>query len=130
MLTNENPAGQGGVSELGHAAKQTRLEHKAQASCAQANALAPAGKSSNKKSWRDVIKVHPAADLFPMMSEAELRELGEDIKKNGLKTDIIFWSPTIDASQPTCSTAATASTPWRRSGFFGFARMTTIGAGC
>jgi hypothetical protein len=97
MLTNENPAGQGGVSELGHAAKQTSLEHKAQASCAQANALAPAGKSSNKKSWRDVIKVHPAADLFPMMSEAELRELGEDIKKNGLKTDIIFWSPTIDS---------------------------------
>src|SRR5438477_1409050 len=36
-------------------------------------------------SWRDVIKVHPAAELFPMMSEAELRELGEDIVANGLR---------------------------------------------
>jgi hypothetical protein len=45
------------------------------------------------KSWRDVVPVHPAAELFPMMSEAELRELGEDIKKNGLKSPIIMWSP-------------------------------------
>ena len=30
------------------------------------------------KSWRDVINVHPAADLFPMMSPDELKTLGED----------------------------------------------------
>ncbi len=42
-------------------------------------------------SWRDVIKVHPAADLFPLMPEAELRELGEDIKKNGLTSPIVFF---------------------------------------
>jgi len=42
--------------------------------------------------WRDHIKVHPAADLFPMMSESELLELGEDIKKNGQKVQIIFFS--------------------------------------
>src|SRR5262249_51135539 len=41
------------------------------------------------KSWRDVLPVHPAADLFPLMSEAELRELGEDIKKNGLQIPIV-----------------------------------------
>jgi DNA-binding Lrp family transcriptional regulator len=35
-----------------------------------------------------VIAVHPAADLFPMMSEPELRSLGEDIKKNGLLSPI------------------------------------------
>ena len=35
------------------------------------------------KSWRDVIKVHPAADLLPMMSPDELKTLGEDIKANG-----------------------------------------------
>jgi hypothetical protein len=35
-------------------------------------------------SWRDVIKVHPAANLFPPMSPDELKVLGEDIKKNGL----------------------------------------------
>ena len=43
------------------------------------------------KSWRDVIKVHPAADLFPMMSETEPRELGEDIRSHGLKNRIVFW---------------------------------------
>lgn len=33
-------------------------------------------------------KVHPVADLFPMLAEAELRELANDIKKNGLYNDI------------------------------------------
>jgi hypothetical protein len=41
--------------------------------------------SSKPKSWRDVLKVHPAADLFPMMPPDELRALGEDIRKNGLR---------------------------------------------
>src|SRR5262249_19024288 len=49
------------------------------------------GQGRRPMSWRDVIKVHPAAELFPMMSEAELRELGEDIKKSGLKNRIVFW---------------------------------------
>jgi hypothetical protein len=44
-----------------------------------------------KQAWRDVLPVHPAAELFPLMSEAELRELGEDIKKNGLKTSIAIY---------------------------------------
>jgi len=34
-------------------------------------------------SWRDHLKIHPAAELFPLMSEPELRELGEDIKAKG-----------------------------------------------
>jgi hypothetical protein len=42
-------------------------------------------------SWRDAIKVHPAADLFPLMSESELRELGEDIKANGLRASIVLY---------------------------------------
>ncbi len=41
-------------------------------------------------SWRDKYAVHPAADVFPMMSDEALADLGEDIKKNGLKTPIIF----------------------------------------
>jgi hypothetical protein len=41
--------------------------------------------------WRDHIKVHPAADLFPLMSEPELRELGEDIKANGLRASIVLF---------------------------------------
>jgi hypothetical protein len=41
--------------------------------------------------WRDVIKVHPAADAFPMMSEDELRALGEDTQANGLRIPIVLW---------------------------------------
>ena len=45
-----------------------------------------------RKSWRDVLPVHPAAEMFPLMSEAELRELAEDIKKNGLKETVaLIW---------------------------------------
>jgi hypothetical protein len=46
--------------------------------------------SSQPKSWRDVLPIHPAAELLPVMSETELRELGEDIKKNGLRTSIVL----------------------------------------
>jgi hypothetical protein len=42
-------------------------------------------------SWRDVLPIHPAAELFPRMSEDELRALGEDIVKNGLNTSIALW---------------------------------------
>jgi hypothetical protein len=45
------------------------------------------------KTWRDVLPVHPAAELFPMMSEAELRELGKDIEANDLTAPILLWSP-------------------------------------
>ena len=40
--------------------------------------------------WREQYKVHPAADVFPMMSDEELAELGKDIKANGLKHPIIL----------------------------------------
>jgi hypothetical protein len=45
---------------------------------------------TKSKSWRDVLPIHPAADLFPLMAPDELRALGEDIKKNGLKIPIVF----------------------------------------
>ena len=48
------------------------------------------------KSWRDVIKVHPAADLFPMMSAEELKVLGEDIKNNGLRSRVAVLEGTND----------------------------------
>jgi len=44
----------------------------------------------NPISWRDQIKVHPAADLFPMMSDAELDELAADIAEHGLYQAIAF----------------------------------------
>jgi hypothetical protein len=43
------------------------------------------------KSWRDVLPVHPAAELFPRMSDEELRALGEDIEKNGLRSPIALY---------------------------------------
>ena len=48
------------------------------------------------KSWRDVIKIYPAADLFPMMSPDELKTLGEDIRANGFAHQCVFWTPDSD----------------------------------
>jgi hypothetical protein len=44
-------------------------------------------------SWRDRVKVHPAADLFPMMADDELDELAKDIKKHGRHQQLVFWTP-------------------------------------
>ena len=44
-------------------------------------------------SWRDTYEVHPAADVFPMVSDEELTALGEEIaEKNGLREPIkLMW---------------------------------------
>jgi hypothetical protein len=49
---------------------------------------ATASEGAQAKSWRDALPVHPAAELFPPMGPAELRELGEDIRKNDLQVPI------------------------------------------
>ena len=41
--------------------------------------------------WRAHLPVHPAAELFPLMAEAGLKELAEDIKANGLCTSAVMW---------------------------------------
>lgn len=41
--------------------------------------------------WRDHIKVHPAADLFPMMSDEELKVLAADIRKHKMQSPIMLW---------------------------------------
>jgi hypothetical protein len=44
-------------------------------------------------SWRDRIKVHPAANMFPMMSKDELQALAKDIAENGLRHGVVLWTP-------------------------------------
>jgi len=39
-------------------------------------------------SWRDVLPIHPAAELFPPMAPDELRALAHDIKQNGLREPV------------------------------------------
>ena len=41
--------------------------------------------------WRDHLKVHPAANLLPRMSETEFQALKDDIEKNGLRTSIVLY---------------------------------------
>jgi len=50
------------------------------------------------QSWRDTLPIHPAAALFPRMSSDELRELGKDIRKNGLRSSIALWQSDKGAS--------------------------------
>ena len=42
--------------------------------------------------WRDIVKIHPAAELFPMGSEEELTTLSNDIAANGLRQGITLWT--------------------------------------
>jgi hypothetical protein len=49
--------------------------------------------SPASSSWRSALPIHPAAELFPRMSPDELRALGEDIVKSGLKSPIVLWRP-------------------------------------
>jgi hypothetical protein len=39
-------------------------------------------------SWRDHFKIHPAAEVFPLLPPDELKKLAADIDKNGLKVSI------------------------------------------
>jgi hypothetical protein len=40
----------------------------------------------------EVLQVHPAADIFPMLDDEALAELAEDIKENGLRVPIVVDS--------------------------------------
>ena len=42
--------------------------------------------------WRNLIKIHPAAELFPLMADAELKELASNIWENGLRAPIVGWA--------------------------------------
>jgi N6-adenosine-specific RNA methylase IME4/ParB-like chromosome segregation protein Spo0J len=44
--------------------------------------------SPKNKSWREILPIHPAADMFPLMSRSELKELADDIKQHGLRQPV------------------------------------------
>jgi hypothetical protein len=49
--------------------------------------------NAKAREWRDVLEIHEAAELFPLMSADELKDLGENIKKNGLHEPVVFvWA--------------------------------------
>ena len=41
--------------------------------------------------WRAHLKVHPAADMLPLPSADDLKTLAEDIKTNGIRTQIVLY---------------------------------------
>ena len=69
--------------------------------------------------WRDILPVHPAADLLPVLAPDVLKALAEDIQKNGLLMPVTLWHDR-DAEakdrRSSFSTGATVSTRWRWSG--------------
>jgi hypothetical protein len=57
----------------------------ARAAAQDAARRAAAPQAEVNMGWRNVLKVHPACELFPPLPPDELRELGNDIKKNRLQ---------------------------------------------
>jgi hypothetical protein len=51
--------------------------------------------SHQQVGWRDILPVHPAAELFPLMSKDELRELADDIAKDDLQKPVTLWRDPI-----------------------------------
>jgi hypothetical protein len=46
----------------------------------------------SQPSWRDVLAIHPAAEMFPRPSRDELIVLGNDVRANGLQSGIVIYS--------------------------------------
>ena len=60
-------------------------------SLTQTDVSRPPTAVATKISWRDVLRIHPAAELFPTMGADELAELGKDIVANGLQQPIVTY---------------------------------------
>jgi hypothetical protein len=58
--------------------------------------LSVSKKQTSNLNWRDYLDVHPAAELFPAMAEAELDGLAIDIARHGLQSPVIIWSASDD----------------------------------
>ncbi len=47
--------------------------------------------TGDRKSWRTALKVHPAAEAYPRLSDDELAELAGDIKARGLQVNVVLF---------------------------------------
>jgi DNA-binding Lrp family transcriptional regulator len=54
-------------------------------------------KKGHGTSWRNTLPIHPAAELFPLMSADDLSDTAKDIKANGLTLPIALWQADPDA---------------------------------
>lgn len=54
--------------------------------------VSTAGNQAPRVSWRDVLPIHPAAELFEPLGADELRALSEDIRKHGLTHPVVLWA--------------------------------------
>jgi hypothetical protein len=54
---------------------------------------APIATAAPPFNWRAHMHIHPAAKLFPPLPPNELRELADDIWKNGLRVPVVIWEP-------------------------------------
>src|SRR5215469_16977945 len=45
--------------------------------------------------WREHLPVHPAADLFPLLSPDDLKTLADDIMANGMQHRIPLWGDPV-----------------------------------
>ena len=48
-------------------------------------------KASGNQTWRDVLPVHPAAELLSLLDREKQLDLGRQIKANGLLTKVIIY---------------------------------------
>src|SRR6516162_5596531 len=80
--------GKAGTSAKVTASK--KVESKVEAKPAGSDSPAPKG-------WRATLPIHPAAELLPLMSPDELKDLAEDIKKNGLNEFPAVWRKDNDS---------------------------------
>ncbi|EJN14712.1 putative transcriptional regulator [Bradyrhizobium sp. YR681] len=67
----------------------------------------------------DPIKFHPLANLFPMLSDPELEDLGEDIRQNGQLEDVILHRDMILDGRNRYTAATRKGLPVRTEQFTG-----------
>jgi hypothetical protein len=75
------------IAAAQHIARSIMASHRA-----KAKAEAKPAKRKNQSPWRDTLRVHPAAEMFPQEPQDVLKQWGADIKQHGLRHQIVLWA--------------------------------------